>query len=329
MKHTLLLITMCCLSLTTLAQSKIRGRIKDETGKPIAGVTVKEKGTNRATSSDGNGAFEIELSANNRLLTFIALGYQTLELPAANTTEITLLPANSDLEEVVVVGFGTSIKKDLTGNIARVKGEDIEGMPVANLTSTLQGRAAGVMVEANSGKVGEGVKVRVRGSGSISASNSPLYVVDGIPITDEGISANALTDINFNDIESFDILKDASAAAIYGSRAANGVVLITTKKGKAGKTKFTLNSQYGKNSATGHRKFLNAAQYVELIREAAINSDNLDGIDPTDPDQYEDSWLEYVEGRLDRYSGWSDWRSGETNKRVSTPAVATRIRMVY
>lgn len=314
MKQTLLLLAFCCLFLETFAQTKVKGLIKDQNGKPIAGATIKEKGTNRATSSDSEGSFEIEINAENRNLIILALGYQTADITAAQVSAgITLLPANSDLEEVIVVGFGTTIKKDLTGNIARIKGEDIEGMPVSNLTSTLQGRAAGVQVEANSGKVGEGVKVRVRGSGSLSASNSPLYVVDGIPIADEGISSNALTDINFNDIESFEILKDASASAIYGSRAANGVVLITTKKGKSGKTKFNFNSQYGKNSATGHRKFLNAAQYVELIRESAINSDNIDGIDPLDPSQYEDSWLEYVEERLDRYSGWSDWRNLETD----------------
>ncbi|HEU0111191.1 MAG TPA: TonB-dependent receptor, partial [Flavisolibacter sp.] len=224
-----------------------------------------------------------------------------------------LQPGDNAMTEIVVVGYGTKIKKDLTGNIASVKGSDVANTPVPNFNQALQGRAAGVFVEANNGKVGEGVKVRIRGAGSISASNDPLYVIDGVPINTGGLSGNALADINFNDIESFDILKDASAAAIYGSRAAGGVVLITTKKGKSGRTALTVNGQYGSNKPTGHRKFLNAAEYVELLREAAINSDNIEGVDPLDPAQYSGSWLQFAEGRLTRYSGHSDWRTLQTN----------------
>src|SRR5690606_13934866 len=137
----------------------------------------------------------------------------------------------------------------------------------------------------------------------------PLYVIHGIPINTGGLRGNPLADINFNDIETFDILKDASAAAIYGSRAAGGVVLITTKKGKQGRTKINVNMQYGSNKPTNHRRFLNAAEYVELIREAAINSDIIEGVDPAHPD----SWLTFVESRLTRYAGHTDWRALETN----------------
>jgi len=311
--RTLLLFLLTFIGHSLFAQQTFKGKVVNAENSPISGVSILVKGTNVSTSTSTNGTFELSVNNPEAILIFTAIGYQTQELEASKTQNVLLEVANNDLEEVVVVGFGTSIKKDLTGNIARVKGVDVEGMPVVNMTSAIQGRASGVFVESNNGKVGEGVKIRVRGSGSLSGSNSPLYVIDGIPIADDGISSNALADINFNDVESFDILKDASAAAIYGSRAANGVVLITTKKGKTGKTKFNFNSQIGKNSPTNHREFLNAAQYVELLREAAINSDRIDGINSTDPAQYEDSWLESVENRLTRISGHTDWRKLETD----------------
>jgi len=303
-------------SFVAYAQSRdISGTVTDaKTGNPLEGVTVKVKGQNAATITLIDGSFKLKVNEKAKELTFAFVGFEekTVAISGDNIS-VQLSLADQSLSEVVVVGFGTKIKKDLTGNIAKVKGADIQNMPVPNFTQALQGRAAGVFVESNNGKVGEGVKIRIRGSGSISASNDPLYVIDGIPISTSSYSGNPLADLNFNDVESFDILKDASAAAIYGSRAANGVVLITTKRGKAGKTVFQVNSQYGMNKPTHLRGFLNAKEYVDLLREAAINSDHIDGIDPTDPDQYEDSWLEFAEGRLTRYSGWSDWRKLETN----------------
>ncbi len=177
---------------------------------------------------------------------------------------INLVPGENTLSEIVVVGYGQASKRELTSSVVKVKGAEIANIPVPNFNQALQGRAAGVFVESNNGKVGEGVKVRIRGQGSVNASNSPLYVVDGIPISTGGISGNALADINFNDVESFDILKDAAATAIYGSRAANGVILITTKKGRSGKPVFTVGTQYGTNHPTNKRGFLNSAEYVEL-----------------------------------------------------------------
>lgn len=305
-------------ALSSRAQTKtVTGKVTDgKDGTPVIGASVTVKGTNAGTVTNADGNFSLSVSASATSLFISALGYEGQEVAITGAPlDITLQPAQAkNLDEVLVVGYGgTKIKKDMTGNVAKVKGSDVQGMPVSNFNQALQGRAAGVFVEANNGKVGEGVKILIRGSGSISASNSPLYVIDGVPINNSSYSGNPISDINFNDVESFDILKDASAAAIYGSRAANGVVLITTKRGKAGRTNIQVNTQYGVNKPTNYRGFLNAREYIDLLREAAINSDHIEGVDPLDPDQYENSWLEFAEGRLDRYSGWSDWRSAETN----------------
>lgn len=299
--------------------------LEDES--PLAGATVLEKGTTNGTQTDAEGNYSIQVGSTGSVLTFSFVGTVTQDVTVGSRSLVNIQLASDarSLGEVVVTGFGSQIKRDLTGNIASIKGSEIQNTPVPNFNQALQGRAAGVYVESNNGKVGEGVKVRIRGTGSISASNDPLYVIDGIPVNSSALpgsstsgnsaapSGNPLADINFNDIESFEILKDASAAAIYGSRAANGVVLITTKKGKSGKTNLTANVQYGFNKPTHLRGFLNAKQYVDLIREAAINSDALNGVDPTDPAQYPDSELEFTEGRLDRYSGGTDWRTQQTN----------------
>lgn len=316
-KLMMLTLTILVLSVQTLlAQTKtLTGKVMDNNGAPVAGASVMEKGTNNGTLTNQDGTFSLMVSDKAKTLVVSAVGYTLQEVVISGSQfQISLKSAEpQSLDEVVVVGFGTKIKKDLTGNIARVKGSEVAFTPVPNFNQALQGRAAGVFVEANNGKVGEGVKVRIRGSGSISASNSPLYVVDGVPLNSDALSGNSLADINFNEVESFEILKDASAAAIYGSRAANGVVLITTKKGRAGKTIFNVNAQYGVNKPTGYRGFLNAKEYVDLLREAAINSDHLEGVDPLDPAQYPGSWLQFAENRLTRYSGHSNWRNLETN----------------
>ena len=312
----LLTVALLLFGSILFAQSTISGKVTDsKTGDPISNASILVKGTKIGTASDASGNYQLAVPKGNTTLIITSIGYKAREVTVSGAVNnITLEDAGTkNLEEVLVVGYGTKIKKDLTGNIAQVKGSEVQNMPVTNLNQALQGRAAGVFVEAQSGKLGEGVKVLIRGSGSISASNQPLYVIDGIPISNNSYSGSPIADINFNDIESFDILKDASAAAIYGSRAANGVVLITTKKGRSGKTNFQINTQYGFNKPTHLRGFLNAKEYVDLLREAAINSDRIEGVDPIDPTQYKGSWLEFAEGRLNRYSGWSDWRKNETN----------------
>ena len=225
----------------------------------------------------------------------------------------------SQLSEVVVVGYGSQIKEDLTGNIANVSGEDIQNVAVPSFEQAIQGRTAGVQITSQNGKVGGGINIRVRGSSSITASNEPLYVIDGVPMTSENQSVtaaatNPLSDLNFNDIESIDILKDASASAIYGSRGSNGVVLITTKSGKAGKTRLNFDSQFGFSEPTNKRDFVNAGQYVELFREAAYNNDLADGFDPVNnPADYAGSWLESMESTMDYLAGHRDWRQETAN----------------
>ncbi len=294
---------------------EVTGKVTDAGGAPLSNVSVTAKGSRNGTATAADGTFKLSVEANTKTLVISAIGFESVDVAITGAPlSISLKASDSrSMDEVIVVGYGTKIKKDLTGNIARIKGSEVANTPVANFTQAIQGRAAGVFVESQSGKVGEGIKVRIRGSGSISASNAPLYVVDGVPINSDPNSGNSLADINFNDIETFDILKDASAAAIYGSRAANGVVLITTKKGRAGKTNMNVNFQYGTNKPTGYRNFLDAKQYVDLLREAAINSDIIEGVDPLDPAQYSGSWLQFAENRLTRYSGHSNWRTLETN----------------
>nr|WP_214448810.1 TonB-dependent receptor [Flavihumibacter rivuli] len=301
--------------MTVQAQTRqITGKVTDQKdGGPLSGATITVKGTTISTITQADGSFSLSVPENATTLVISSVGYKQVETPVNSVVNVVMQVGDASLSEVVVVGYGTKIKRDLTGVVARVKGSEVANTPVPNFNQALQGRAAGVFVESNSGKVGEGVKVRIRGTGSLSASNDPLYVIDGIPVNNSASSGNPLSDINFNDIESFEILKDASSAAIYGARASNGVVLITTKRGKAGKTNLNVNMQYGVNDPTNYRGFLNAEQYVNLLREAAINSDNIEGVDPTDPAQYPGSWLQFAERRLTRYSGWSDWRKLETN----------------
>jgi TonB-dependent SusC/RagA subfamily outer membrane receptor len=237
----LTLLLIIAANFCLMAQKSITGKITDsKTGKPIGSATIIILGTSLGTATSADGTFALSTPANAKQLEISAIGFKSsvVEINGINLDIKLESSTTKILDEVIVVGYGTKIKKDLTGNIAKVKGADVQNMPVTNLNQALQGRAAGVFVESNNGKVGEGVKVLIRGSGSILASNSPLYVIDGIPISNNSYSGNPIADINFNDVESFDILKDASAAAIYGSRAANGVVLITTKKEKQEKQPF-------------------------------------------------------------------------------------------
>ncbi|WP_158856842.1 SusC/RagA family TonB-linked outer membrane protein [Lunatibacter salilacus] len=284
---------------------------------PLPGVNIRIDGTVRGTITDIDGSFTIQAAPTETLL-FSYIGFMSQEALVGDRTtfDITLQVDARSLGEVIVVGYGSITKGDLTGNVASLKGGDIQNVPVPTFQEALQGRMAGVFVESSSGKVGEGVKIRVRGATSISGGNEPLYVIDGIPMTSDGTIgySNPLSDINFADIESFEVLKDASAAAIYGARASNGVVLITTKSGTAGKTKFNVGIQRGVSSPTRKNEFLNAGQYVELMRESGYNVDLSAGIDPiNNPADYEESQLEFVENRLTRHAGHSNWREGETD----------------
>jgi TonB-linked SusC/RagA family outer membrane protein len=294
MKGKLLLSTVLVFSMiVSFAQTTIKGKVTSaDDGSGLPGVTVQVKGTNTGTQTNADGNYTIVASGTSTL-EFTFIGFKTFETVVGNRTQIDIA-LESDvktLSEVVVTGFGSQIKRELTGNIAQVKGKDIENMPTPSVDAALQGKAAGVYVNSGSGKLGQAVTVRVRGNSSISASSEPLYVVDGMPVTtgdlgNYGGNTNPLVDLNPNDIESIEILKDASAGAIYGSRAANGVVLITTKRGGSGKTNISFNYQTGVSEATKRVAFLNAQQFIDFYKQATANRDRISGYDTSDPDSY-------------------------------------------
>ncbi len=262
----------------SLAQS-ITGKVLDndiKTGMP--GVSVFIKGTTQGTTTDVEGNYSLA-SQSNSVLVFQSVGYTSQEVLVGTQSiiNITLLSDVKNLTEAVVIGYATVDSRDVTGAVVGVKADEIKDVPAQSFESILQGRVTGVQITSGSGKVGQGFNIRVRGSSSLTGGNQPLYVVDGILITsssvnsnDEGINPTA--DINPNDIESIDVLKDAAAAAIYGSRGSNGVILITTKKGKAGKSTFNVNFSSGISEATRRRGFLNRSQYVELLGESLRNA---------------------------------------------------------
>ncbi len=264
--------------LTAFAQDiTINGRVTaTDDGIFLPGVSVQVKGTTRGTTTDGQGNYKIAVPANARLV-FSFIGYTGIEETVGNRTTINVaLQSNAaELNEVVVlVGYGAAVsKREATGATANVKGDVIENLPMQSFDRALQGRAAGVQITSNNGTPGGAVQVRIRGTGSISAGNDPLYIVDGVQLNtrnDGGnVSNNPLSFLNPNDIESIDILKDAATAAIYGAQAANGVVLVTTKKGKAGaKTRVSLNLYKGITEPIRKLAILNTQQWIQARTEA-------------------------------------------------------------
>ncbi len=244
----------------------IAGQVKDQQGLPLPGVSVRVKGTNLGASTEANGAYKLK-AKSDAILTFSFIGFKTIEQPINNRTTINVTLAEDDnkLNEVVVVGYGTTTKKDLTTAVVSVSSKDLENQPITNPLQAIQGRAAGVQVSSQSGKPGSGVAISIRGNTSITASNSPLYVIDGVTSRDASF-------LNANDIETMTILKDASAAAIYGSSGANGVVLITTKKGSANKVQVGFNAFTGFSNFWQQQDVLNRDQYIALMKELGYTS---------------------------------------------------------
>jgi TonB-linked SusC/RagA family outer membrane protein len=266
LRELLILSSFLVFSLTASGQqSRISGTVSDETtGETLIGVVVNEKGTQNFTTTDINGLYAIDVSSSATLV-FSYLGYETQELVAAPTLNVALKPALIMLDEVVVIGYGTVERGNLTHSVSSVSSEEINQRPVVSAAQAIQGKAAGVMVMQPNGTPGAELTVRVRGATSFNASNAPLYVVDGVPVEN----------INFlspNDIANMHILKDASSAAIYGSLAANGVIIITTKAGTKGIAKVTFNAQTGINKVSNRIHSLNAAQYKELQDEIGLVS---------------------------------------------------------
>jgi TonB-linked SusC/RagA family outer membrane protein len=286
MKRTLLmsLVLMLTLFQVVLAQTRtVTGRVIDQkTGEGLPGATVLLKGTTTGISTNVDGRFSLNVPENGGTLTISSVGMVTQEIVLGNrnTVDVALAADTKELNEVVVTGYGQQQeRRDVTGAVATVTSAQYRDQPIIGVDQALQGRAAGVQVTQSSGTPGSGISVRVRGAASIGASNEPLYVVDGLPVTTGSTTqlgagnqlTNGLNDVNPNDIESIEVLKDASAAAIYGSRASNGVVLITTKRGKAGKARIDLDYYTGAQSVWKRPDVLNGEQQTQLFLEAAAN----------------------------------------------------------
>lgn len=286
--ETLALLNSLSISpLGSLAQT-IRGQVTDgENGEPLPGVNVLAKGTTIGTVTDISGNYRLTVDDEVSTLVFSSIGYVTEEVSinGRNIINLDLLPDIQSLSEVVVVGYGTQSRKDITSAVSSVRSEDIKNVPVTGVDALLQGRAPGVQVVQNSGTPGAENYVRIRGNGSLLGQNRPLYIVDGVQMNN--ITTNVLgaggqlttstNDINPNDIESIEILKDAAATAIYGARASNGVVLITTKRGKSGQAKFDLDVYTGVQEVWRKLDVLDGQQYVDLRTEAINNSNELLG----------------------------------------------------
>jgi TonB-linked SusC/RagA family outer membrane protein len=256
---------MLLLSIQIFAQDRtISGKVtSSEDGLGIPGASVAVKGTTRGTATDVDGNYKITVSGS-AVLSITSVGYLTQDVSVGNRAQIdvTLAADTKSLKEVVVVGYGTQKKSQMTGAISSVGAKQIQELPITNARQALQGRAAGVDVVQPGSKPGAGPQIRIRGRRSFNASNDPLYVVDGIPLS------SGIDDINPNDIVSMEVLKDASATAIYGSRGANGVVIISTKRGKAGSTVVSVDSYYGFNQELGTIGVMNGAQFAEYKRES-------------------------------------------------------------
>lgn len=251
-------VLTCLASVAMLAQQlSVSGNIKDNTGYPVPGAAVMVAGTTQGTVTDFDGNYTLQgVPANGKLtVSFVGFATQTEEVKGRSVIDFTLQDEAKELQEVVAVGYGTVNKRDLTGSVASVKAKDIAAIPVSSASEALTGKMAGVNVSTTEGSPDADVKIRVRGGGSLSQDNSPLYIVDGFPVS-------SISDIAPSEIESIDVLKDASSTAIYGARGANGVIIVTTKSGKEGKTQVNLNASWGAKKVTKLVKVLNPYEYA-------------------------------------------------------------------
>ena len=255
----------------------ITGVVTSADGQPLAGASVKVMGRNKGTTTAADGRFSLNLDEGDKVLLVSYTGYSSAEIPVDGQSNLTvrLMATSGGLNDVVVVGYGTSSRRNLISSVSSVKGSDIANLPVTSIDAALQGKASGVQVVQNSGSPGDETYIRIRGNGSLFGENRPLYVIDGVPmnnlpaaqygISGDGQRIASTNDINPNDIQSIEILKDAAATAIYGSRGANGVILITTKKGSPGKSKFNFSAYSGRAEITKRLPLLNNRQYVDLF----------------------------------------------------------------
>ncbi len=290
------------------AQSKsVTGKvISADDGQPIIGATVIVKATTNGTITDADGVFKISLQGNAKTLVISYVGMKTVEVEAANNMTVKLESDALVIDEVVVTAFGGTMKKSsLSGAISQVKGDQLNNLPVQSFDQALAGKTAGVQITQSSGLLADGISIRVRGTNSVSLSSQPLVVIDGVPITEtsnlnvfnsgNGTRFNPMATINPNDIESIEVLKDAAAAALYGSRAANGVLVISTKRGKDGKATVSYNGYMGSSSAVRLPKLLNAQDFIDITNEKAANTYGANvKLADWDANRTETNWLDLI-----------------------------------
>ncbi|MEH6681700.1 MAG: TonB-dependent receptor [Sediminicola sp.] len=275
---------------TDILQFQVSGSVVDSTGTPLSGASITEKGTGNGTQTDMEGNYVLEVSNEDAILEVSYIGFTPKDVPVSGQAEltITLEEENISLDPVVVVGYGTVRKSDLTGSVSQVSSKEVNAVPSNNsVMYALQGRAAGVQVSQNTGAPGAGVNVRIRGANSIQGNNDPLYVIDGFPYS------GSPTNLNNSDIESIEVLKDASATAIYGSRGANGVVMITTKRGREGDTRVEFETSISTQELRAKLDLLNGTEYASLMNLQARN----DGLDPY-----------FTAGQIEGFGKGFDWQ---------------------
>jgi len=334
MKKVLLTFLVAVISLPLFAQDKVvSGKVVSaDDGEPLPGVNIIIEGTNVGTTTDLNGQYRLTVNSSDDVLLFSYIGFQsTRETVGARTTiDVQLEVSLDQLDEIVITGYGSQVRREVTGSISTVKGEEVAEMPVTNADQLLRGRATGVQISQGSGVPGAPVRILVRGTSSISAGAEPMIVLDGIPMRGGAISgsSNPLESINPNDIESMEVLKDAAATAIYGSRGANGVILITTKKGTKGKGEITFDYNYGVMSAVNEFELAGARDWLEVTDQAWAN-DGLAGVydpvvaqngllsdqaldNPDDPSHYTRDRINSYVSSNPQGTDWLDpiWRNG-------------------
>ncbi|QCK14116.1 SusC/RagA family TonB-linked outer membrane protein [Mangrovivirga cuniculi] len=265
----------------TVAQDRtVTGKVTDESGEGIPGVNVVVKGTTQGTVTDVTGNYSLNVSSDNATLVFSSIGYLAQEIPVGSqsTIDVTMESDITELTEVVVTGYSSETRDKLSGSISTVNAQQMEEVPIPSFDQVLQGRSPGLYVSSGSGQPGSAANVRIRGNGSISVGNDPLYILDGVPITGEEFSA-----LNSNDFESVSVLKDASATAIYGSRGANGVIVITSKQGKRNSSNISYRYQFGVTEQAREKfEMMNSEEKVAF--EQLVGRGPAGGLDPNDPD---------------------------------------------
>jgi TonB-linked SusC/RagA family outer membrane protein len=291
------LFSFVCLSLCFVqvyGQSKpVTGKILDEAGKPIPGVSVVLKSTTTGTISNGDGAYTLSVS-QDAILVFSAISYESQEVAVngQSTIDVVMKPSSKLLNEVVVVGYGTQSKKAITGAVLTLTSKELQDIPVAQMTQKLQGKLAGVQILQTTGRLGEGMSVRIRGQASITAGNQPLYVVDGFPITGD------INVLNPDEIETISVLKDAASTSLYGSRASNGVVMITTKRAKSGQTTVGVNAYYGiqKIPSQGIPQLMDAREWAQFRKEIYLENNRAVPVEFQNPEQYSEgtNWYKLI-----------------------------------